>query len=123
MSDQQLTGEFGVRVMGRTLAPGRYLRSGRSWISRSRFRPLVDLRDAIRLLDSVTDDYSLLAKPGSVFTAKMRVAGRIEKAAGEPKARTVSLALARAIGLDVPDVDAAVPAATTGRARNRTRGA
>jgi hypothetical protein len=35
----------------------------------------------------------------------------------------VSLAVARAMGLDVPDDDAAVPAVTTEHARNRTRGA
>lgn len=122
MSDERLTDQLAERGMGWRLAPGRYLRSGRSWVPRSRFRPLVDLRDAVRLLDSVTDDYSLIAEPGGAFIAKVRVAGRIGKAAGEPKARTVSLAVARAMGIDVPDAAAALPATGTDRTRGGNRG-
>jgi hypothetical protein len=117
VSDERLTDQLAERGMGWRLAPGRYLSSGRSWISLSRFRPLVDVRDAFRLLDTVTDDYSLRAIPGGVFTAQVRLAGRIGKASGEPKARVISLAVARAIGLDVENSDTDLRAVTTERAR------
>ena len=100
MNDERLTDQLAERGMGWRLAPGRYLSSGRSWISRSRFRPLVDVRDAFRLLDAVSTDYTLLATPGGVFRAQVRRAGRIGEATGEPKARAIALAVSRALGLD-----------------------
>jgi hypothetical protein len=99
MTDERLTDEL-ARALGWRKAPGRYLKSGRSWIPESRFRPLLDLRDAFRVLDTASGDYSLLAKPGGVFTAQVRLAGRTGKATGEPKARAISLAVARALGLE-----------------------
>jgi hypothetical protein len=104
VSDERLTDQLAELGMGWRLAPGlapgRYLSSGRSWISRSRFRPLVDLRDAFRLLDAVSADYTLLATSGGVFTAQVRRAGRIGQARGEPKARTITLAVSWVLGLD-----------------------
>jgi hypothetical protein len=119
--DGILTDELAARCLRWRLAPGRYLKPERGWTSRSKFRPLVDIRDAFRLLDAVADDYSLLSKPGGVFTATVRVAGRIGKAAGEPKARAISLAVARAMGMDVPDADA-LPATRIERVRGGNRG-
>ena len=101
MTDERLTDELAARVLGWRLAPGRYIKSGRGWTPRSKFRPLVDLKDAFRLLDRVSNDYSLLARPGGVFTARVRLDGRAGKATGEPKARAISLAVARALGLEV----------------------
>ena len=118
MTDQRLTDELAERALGLRKAPGRYLGSDRSWIPESRFRPLTDVRDAIRVLDAVTSDYSLIRKPGGIFTATVRLAGRIGTAAGESRARAVSLAVARAMGLEVPDADGHLPAATTKRARS-----
>jgi hypothetical protein len=95
MTDQRLTDELAA-CLGWRLAPGRYLKPNRGWASRSKFRPLVDLKDAFRVLDAVSSDYSLVATPGGVFTAHVRVAGRVGKASGEPKARAICLAVARA---------------------------
>lgn len=101
MTDQRLADELVSRALGWRPAPDRYVKPSRSWIPRSKFRPLDDVRDALRVLDAMTQDYSLVAKPGSAFTADVRLAGRTGKAAGEPKARVVCLALARALGLEV----------------------
>jgi hypothetical protein len=119
MSDVRLTDEL-ARLMGWRKAPGRYLGTGRSWVSESRFRPLVDLKDAFRVLDAVTDDYLLLTKPGGVFTVQVRVDGRIGRATGEPKARAISVAVARARGLDVEDAD--LPTLTTSPVRGHDHG-
>ena len=100
MTDERLADELVRRALGWRPAPDRYVKPGRSWIPRSRFRPFDDVRDALRLLDAVTTDYSLIAVPGGVFTAHIRLAGRTGKAAGEPKARTICLALADVLGIE-----------------------
>jgi hypothetical protein len=101
MTDERLTDELAVRGMGWRLAPGRYLKSGRCWIPRSRFQPLADVRDAFRVLEAVTDHYSLHAKPGGAFAVEVRLGGRIARAEGKLRARTISLAVARVVGIKV----------------------
>lgn len=100
VSDEQLTTELAVRAMRWRLAPGRYLKPERGWISRSAFRPLVDLNDAFRALDAVSDDYSILAQPGGRFVVHVRTPARTGQAIGKSKARTISLALAQALGIE-----------------------
>src|SRR6202034_1799064 len=112
VTGERLTDELAARVLGWRKAPGRYILTGRSWISESRFRPLTDIRDAFRVLEAVTSDYSLLANP-SGFTACVRVAGRTGKAIGGPKARAISPAVARPIGLLVQEADPVIPANTS----------
>lgn len=48
MSDEQLTSALVEPAMRWRLAPGRYLKPGGGWTSRSGFRPLVDVNDAFR---------------------------------------------------------------------------
>jgi hypothetical protein len=103
VNDDRLTDKLVGRILGWRLAPGRYIKSGRSWIPRSRFRPLVDIRDAFRLLDAVTADYSLVARRGGPFIAEVRLDGRVGKAFGASKARTITIALADALGFARPD--------------------
>jgi hypothetical protein len=103
MSDERLTTELAVRAMRWRLAPGRYLKAERGWISRSGFRPLVDLNDAFRALDAVANDYSILAQPGGRFTVHVRTADRAGQAIGKSKARTICLAIAQVLGIDVEE--------------------
>jgi hypothetical protein len=63
---------------------------------------LTDIRDALRLLDQFTNDYSLLALPGRGFTVEIRSEGRIGHASAEIAARAIVLALAQFFGLDTP---------------------
>ena len=42
-----------------------------------------------------------VATPGIIFTAKVRVAGRTGQATSEPKGRTICVALAGALGIEV----------------------
>lgn len=124
MTDERLTDQLAERGLGWRLAPGRFLTSGRSWIPRSRFRPFVDVRDALRVLEAVTNDYSLVATPGGAFTVEVRLRGRVGRAVGEPKARAISLAIAQAMALDVaPRAGAASPPGVrSNRARDGNRG-
>jgi len=99
MTDELLTAILAERVMGWKVGPNRFLTGKRSWMSRSQFKPLVDLKDAFQLLDAATNDYSLLSGPDRVFTALVRLGGRVGRGIGEPKARAISLAVASASGI------------------------
>jgi hypothetical protein len=100
MSDEQLTTELAVRAMHWRLAAGRYLKPEGGWTSRSGFRPFKDIKDAFRALDAVTSDYSIIATPGEGIAVTVQVSGRIGRASGKPRARTISSALAMALGID-----------------------
>jgi hypothetical protein len=101
ITDEVLTGELASRVMGWKTAPDRFVKGGRSWIPRWRFQPLVDLTDALKLLDQATHRYSLTCSGPRGFTAEVQVGTRRGKASGKHKARTITLAVARALGLEV----------------------
>ncbi len=100
MSDEMLTGELASRVMGWKPSADRFLKSGRGWIPRWRFRPLEELPDALRLLDAAAQRYTL-SSDGRIFTADVEVNSRRGKASGAHKARTITAAVARALGLEV----------------------
>ncbi|MBM3744573.1 MAG: hypothetical protein FJW34_02105 [Acidobacteria bacterium] len=101
MSDAQLIDELASRVMGWKVASGRFVKPGRSWIPKWRFAPLDRLEDAFLLLDTARATYTLSKNSDGIFTASVRVAQRLGNASGEPKARTITLALARAAGIEV----------------------
>jgi hypothetical protein len=101
VTNERLTEELARRVMGWRLAPGRFLRSGGSWTARWRFRPMFSTDDAFRLLDGAGADYTLTATAGGKFTAEVRVGDGIGAASGAQKAETITVALARALGLEI----------------------
>ena len=103
MAPDQLTAILAERVMLWGVAPGRFLLGARRWLPRWRFQPLVSLEDAFRLLDKIATDYTLTATADNTFTAVVYVADRIGSASGKSKATTITVVIARAIGLDVPD--------------------
>jgi hypothetical protein len=76
---------------------------GRSWIPRWRFQPLTRLNDAFQLLDKSGGAFTLTSHKRGYFTAEVCLDNRTGLAVGEPKAATITMAVARAIGLDVPD--------------------
>jgi hypothetical protein len=101
VTDQRLADELVARTLGWRPAPDRYVKPVRGWIPRSKFRPFEDVRDALRLVEAVTRDYSLAVTPTGPFTARVSLAGRTGKAAGGPKARVICLALAQALEIDL----------------------
>jgi hypothetical protein len=100
-SDDMLTAELAELVLGWRAAPGRFIKSGRSWIPRWRFRPFHELADAFQLLERVADCFSLTGTTKKGFIAEVQVADRRGKASGKQIARTVTTAVARALGLRV----------------------
>jgi hypothetical protein len=102
MTGEHLTAILAQRVMGWDVGPERFQTGGRSWRSRWRFQPLTRLEDAFELLDHAKSDYKLANDGSGTFTAEVQVRGRTGKASGQRKARTITLALAQALGLEVP---------------------
>jgi hypothetical protein len=98
----RLTDELACRFMGWRLAPGRFITSGRHWMTRRHFQPLQNLDHAFQLLGAVNATYSLTFTEAGVLTATVRVGDLIGQASGEPNAMTVTLATARALGLYPP---------------------
>jgi hypothetical protein len=101
MNDECLTDELVCRILGWRLAPNRYVKSERTWTPRWKFAPLRNLEHAFALLDRAKGVYTLTTSNGKGFEAEVHVGGRTGKAVGEPKARAITIALARALGLEV----------------------
>jgi hypothetical protein len=102
VSDQQLTGELALRVMGWKTAPGRFIKPGRSWTPMSQFKPLVRIQDAFQLLEGAGAAYRLSTDGKGKFIAEVQVGLSKGKASGSAKARVISIALALALGIEVP---------------------
>jgi hypothetical protein len=103
MSSEQLTTLLAERVMGWGVVPERFLIGGRRWIPRWRFQPLTNLEDAFRLLEKAASTFTLTLKGHGTFSAQVKVRDHAGSAVGASKAATITVAVARAIGLDVPD--------------------
>jgi hypothetical protein len=118
---EQLTVLLVERVMGWVVTPDRFLTGKRRWIPRWRFTPLTRLEHAFQLLDLAAGGYTLTAVAGGIFTAEVRIHGRVGRATGLSKAKTISLALAQALEPELPD-EVGVPASVSGRRRNPRSG-
>lgn len=100
MNEGRLTDELATRAWGWKPSSDRFLKPGRGWIPRWRFRPFEEPADAFRLLDAVAHRYTLSCA-GRTFTADVQINSRRGKASGTNKARTIAVAVARALGLEV----------------------
>jgi hypothetical protein len=99
--DARVTAELASRVLGWKVAADRFIKPGRSWTPRSRFKPFTRLEDAFLLLEHARSTWILSIRADRVFTAKVRVYGRVGQATGEPKARTITRALCQALAIEV----------------------
>jgi len=102
LADRMLTEPLAANVLRWRIAKGRFLRTDKSWIAGWKFAPLANLPQAFELLDVAKSAYILRRNENGAFEAEVRVCKRVGRAYGEPKARTITLALARALGFDVP---------------------
>lgn len=103
MTGERLTTLLVQRVMGWTVGPDRFLMGKRSWLPRWRFTPFSSLDHAFSLLVKAGGAYTLSTDDDGMFHAEVHVGDKIGKASGEPKAQTITLALARALGIEVTD--------------------
>ncbi len=97
ITDEQLTAMLAERIMGWNSCPDRFIKSGRSWIPKWRFSPFTRIEDAFSLLDKAGGTYALAVDVKGVFTAQIRIGDCVGRASGDPKARSITLAIARAL--------------------------
>jgi hypothetical protein len=100
MIDDRLTEELASRIMRWRATPDRFIRSGRSWVPRWHFKPLVNLANAFELLDKATDHYKITCDKGT-FSVVARVKSGLGKASGANLARTITTAVAHGLGLEM----------------------
>ena len=100
---QDLTAILAERVMKWGVAPDRFLLDGRRWVPRWRFRPAERIEDAFRLLETLDPaEYFMQGQGAECFAVRVRLRnGGIGEASGKSKARTITYAVARAIGVDI----------------------
>jgi len=101
MTPHDLTVALAERVMRWTVHPGRYLMENRRWKPAWRFQPTARLQDAFQLLDAADpEEYSINARRGGAFIVRVRIGGIVGEASDHCKARAVTHAVARAVGLE-----------------------
>jgi hypothetical protein len=103
MGDKSLTDDLATRVLGWRLAPDRYIKPGRQWIPRWRFQPLINIDDAFQLLHAAAASLVLKTTKDGAYIAQVKLGRRMGSALAECVATSVTVAIARAIGLEVPD--------------------
>jgi hypothetical protein len=98
----QLAVVLAERVLGWTVAPGRFLTGKRGWIPLWRFQPEQNLNDAFRLLEGAKPDaYEMGSKKGGKFWVRVAIAGVVGEACEGSKPRAITSAIAQALGIDV----------------------
>ena len=101
MTTPELTALLAAQVMRWKVAPGRYLMENRRWTPAWRFEPTKRLEDAFRLLDAADpEEYRINSRRGGAFTVRVQIDGTAGEASGTSKARAITHAVARAIGLE-----------------------
>ena len=100
MTDLELTSVLAERVLSWRGRGDRFIKPGRSWIPRWRFQPLANLGDAFVLLDRAGAQFSLTFDTNAEFMAIVQIAGTQGQATGTAKARAITMAVARALGLE-----------------------
>jgi hypothetical protein len=101
MTNDQLTAMLVERILGWRACRDRFIKSGREWIPKWRFNPFIRLDDAFLLLERTGGTYLLTIDPNGIFTAEVRVGDQTGKSAGDPKASAITLAIARALAIEV----------------------
>ena len=101
MTDAAVVDRLAHQVLHWVVAPDRFLTGNRSWIPKWKFNPLERLEDAFRLLDESAPNRYAISLGGGRFEVEVEINSNIGKASGEIKPRTITLALARSLGLEV----------------------
>jgi hypothetical protein len=85
------------------VAPDRFILEGRRWLPRWRFRPVERIEDAFRLIEALDpEEYDMAGRGADNFSVRIRLEnGGHGEASDKSKARAITYAVARAIGVDV----------------------
>jgi len=104
VTGERLTDFLAERVMGWTVGPDRFLMGNRGWMPRWRFQPTEKLADALRLLEvAAPEEYSLRGDSEGNIQVHVRIGDAMGEACSGSKPRAITWAIARAVGIHVPD--------------------
>jgi hypothetical protein len=105
MTTDQLTAILAERILGWRVGPKRILKGGRRWAPRWRFQPFRRLEHALELLDKADGKYGFEKDTAGTFKAHVTVGNCAGTASGKSEAASLTLALARALGVDVEGLE------------------
>jgi hypothetical protein len=102
MTVKELSAVLAERVMKWRVAPDRFLLDGRRWLPRWRFQPAEKIEDAFRLLEALDPgEYDMAGRGADNFCVRIRLEnGGVGEASDKSKARAITYAVARAMGVD-----------------------
>jgi hypothetical protein len=101
MTAEALTTILAQRVMGWRVGPDRFILDGRRWLPRWRFQPCARMEDAFRLLECSAPQHYSMGADDCEFSAKVRICDITGEAVEASQPLALTLAIARAIGLEV----------------------
>jgi len=102
MTDESMTAALAERVMGWCVQPNRFVTTNRGWMPRWRFQPTEKLVDAFRLLEQAAPQaYIISGDEKGECRVHIRLGERTGDALGLSKPRAISMAIARAVGIEI----------------------
>lgn len=99
LTDDALIDQLAQQVLHWRVGPDRFMTRNRSWLPKWRFNPLQRLEDAFLLLDHSQATRYVISQMGGKCEVEVEHDRKIGKAAGHSRPRTITLALARSLGL------------------------
>ena len=102
MTIDRLSATLAERVMGWRVTGDRFLIGDRRWAPRWRFQPVKKIADAMRLLEKAAPETCAMdCDESGNFHVQVRLAGKTGEAYEHSKARAITYAIARALGLEI----------------------
>src|ERR1039458_1807182 len=101
MTTDQLTGILAERVMGWSVGPDRFMMGNRRWSPRWRFQPTERLDEAFKLLEKAAPQAYSMGDDGGGFWVRVRVGKTTGETRDISKPMAITLAVARAVGIEV----------------------
>jgi hypothetical protein len=102
MTDESMTAALAERVMGWGVRPDRFVMDNRGWMPRWRFQPTEKIVDAFWLLEQAgPQEYMIQVDDKGDCRVHVRFGERTGYADSPSKARAISMAIARAVGIEI----------------------
>ena len=101
MTDTVLTERLAEQVLHWVVATDRFLTGNRTWLKKWKFNPCQRIADAFRLLDAAAPTRYTISLSRGRFEVEVEIQGRVGRASGDSKARSIALAVSRSLGLEV----------------------
>ena len=103
MTNARLTDELACRVMRWKPGRDRFIKSDRQWVLRWRFQPLTSVENAFELLNTAAASLVLTTARDGSYVAQVKLGRRAGRASSPSAATSITVAIARALQLDVPN--------------------